>query len=176
MTSLNHVKIDELQKTLEAIKKDPKNAKRVNRVEGEWVLDRAEGPQFVAEIQTEKGKHRLEADQPTFQGGGGSVPGPMHYCLYGLAACYTATFVTLAAMEGVRLKKVRVVAENYMDFSKTFGLSDNPIIEQVKFKLLVSSEGDKERLLELGRLAEERCPAVYCMKNPIKMIAELIVE
>lgn len=95
---------------------------------------------------------------------------------YGVAACTAATFATIAATEGVKLKKMRVAVEGHMDFSKTLGISDNPIVEEVKLRITVDSDAGDKKIQELGRLAEERCPAVFCLTNPIKMTVEVAKE
>lgn len=164
---INNIDVSKLSGTVDALKKDLSKAKKTNRIEGEWNV--GDGPQFRATIEFENGKVKLMADQPTFLGGGGQQPGPMIYCLYGSVSCYAATFATLAAMEGISLKKLKVTAESYIDFSKVFGLSDNPIAEKVKFILHVESDAPKDRLRELEELAKKRCPAVYCLTNPIKL-------
>lgn len=164
---INNIDVSKLKGTVDALKKDMSKAKKINRIEGEWNV--GDGPQFSATIEFENGKVKLMTDQPTFLGGGGQQPGPMIYCLYGAASCYAATFATLAAMEGISLKKLKVTAESYIDFSKVFGLSDNPIAEKVKFILHVESEAPKDKLKELEELAKKRCPAVYCLTNPIKL-------
>ncbi len=164
---INNIDVSKLKGTVEALKKDLSKAKKTNRIEGEWNI--GDGPQFSATIEFENGNVKLMTDQPTFLGGGGRQPGPMIYCLYGSASCYAATFATLAAMEGISLKKLKVTAESYIDFSKVFGLSDNPIAEKVKFILHVESDAPKDRLKELEELAKKRCPAVYCLTNPIKL-------
>ncbi|MBI5327937.1 MAG: OsmC family protein [Deltaproteobacteria bacterium] len=171
---INNIDVAKLKGTAEALKQDISKAKKTNRIEGEWNL--AEGPQFSAAIEFENGKIKLMADQPTFLGGGGQQPGPMIYCLYGSASCYAATFATLAAMEGISLKKLKVTAESYIDFSKVFGLSDNPIAERVKFILQVESDAPKNKLLELEEMAKKRCPAVYCLTNPIELETSLEVR
>lgn len=170
----NNVDIGRLQEVLEAVKQDPQKAKRTNRIEGEW--NPGEGPQFRAEIQYEGGKITLEADQPTFLGGGGTRPGPVIYCLYGLASCYAATFATLAAMEGVEIRRMRVVAENHIDFSRVFGLSDNPVIEEVQITLHVEADAPADKLREIEDLAYQRCPAVYCLTQPIRLTTQLEVS
>jgi len=76
-------------------------------MEGTWNVGEGDGPQFEAEVSFEKGKLNLEMTQPTFLGGSGTRPGPMHYCLFGLASCYAATFATIAAMEDLPLKDLR---------------------------------------------------------------------
>ena len=100
----------------------------------------------------------------------------MIYCLYGSASCYAATFATMAAMEGVELESFTVHAESGIDFSKVLGLSENPIAEGVKFTLEVKSDASEEKLREIEELSKQRCPAVYCITNPIPLTTELKVK
>ncbi len=168
---VNNVDVEKLKATVEAVSADLSKAKKVNRIEGEW--NTGEGSQFRATVQFEGGRMTLEADQPGFLGGGGTQPGPMIYCLYGSASCYAATFATMAAMEGIELKKMTIVAEAAVDFSRVFGLSDNPIAEGVKFTLTVDSDASADKLRELEELSKQKCPAVYCLTNPIPLTTEL---
>src|SRR3990172_8275740 len=94
---LNNVDLERLNQTVEEAKADPAKAKRVTRVEGRWNLEEGQ-PQFSGILKFESGQVTLDADQPTTMGGGGRLPGPLHYCMYGMAACYAATFATMAAM------------------------------------------------------------------------------
>mgnify|MGYP001570752509 CR=1 FL=1 len=167
----NNVNLEKLYVTIAEVKKDLSKAKKVTKIEGEWNV--GEGSQFKATVQLENGKMTLEADQPSFLGGGGTQPGPMIYCLYGSASCYVATFATMAAMEGVALKKLSVTAESNLDFSKVFGLSENPIAGKVKFTLYVESDAPAAKIKELEELSKQRCPAVYCLTNPIPLETEL---
>src|SRR3970282_2423050 len=116
----NNIDVDKLKEVRNEVKGDLEKAKRVNKIEGEWNL--GEGPQFLSEISFEKGKVTLKADQPSFMGGGGTQPGPMHYCLFGLASCYTATVVTMASLAGGKIREVRVSAEGESEFSRGFVL------------------------------------------------------
>jgi len=173
MVVVNRVNLDKLNETLREITNNPNKAKKVTRIEGEWLLDEVEGPQFRTEIQAEKGKFIIEADQPIPLGGGGTRPGPMHYCLYGVAACTAATFATIAATEGIKLRKMKIVVEGHMDLSKTLGISENPIVEEVKLQIIVDTDAGDEKIHEIKKLAEERCPAVYCLTAPVKMTVEV---
>ncbi len=168
---LNNVNTEKLEATVKEFQKDLSKAKKVNKIEGDW--NPGKGSQFRATVQFEGGKATLEADQPSFLGGGGTQPGPMIYCLYGSASCYAATFATMAAMEGITLKKLKIIAESSMDFSKVFGLSDNPIAGKVKFTLFVESDAPAEKIKKLEELSKERCPAVYCLTNAIPLETEL---
>ena len=171
----NNVSLENLEKTLTAFRADPGKARKTNRVEGVWNLE-AGHPQFTARVAFEGGEMTLEADQPTGQGGGGSRPGPMHYCLFGLASCYTATFATTAAVMGVELKKLEVTVESDVNFAPVFGLSEEPTIEGVRITLSVESEAPQEQVEEVERLAAQRCPGVFCMANAIPFETRLEYE
>lgn len=171
---MNRVNMDNLNSTIEKAKKNPDVLRKVNRIEGEWLLE-GEGPQFRAVIKTEKGDYTLEADQPSFLGGKGTAPGPMIYCLYGVTSCFAATFASIAAEKDVELKKLKVIAESYVDLSRSMGLTDNPVVDQVVFKVQCETK-DSADVDEIKRLAMERCPAVYCLTNPIQLQVKLIEE
>jgi uncharacterized OsmC-like protein len=109
-------------------------------------------------------------------GGMGLAPDPIQYCLYGLAACYAATFVSIAAMEGIALQGVKIAVENKVDLTRTLGLSSNPIVEGVEVTLTVKADVPRERLESIEALARDRCPGVYCLVNPIQLTTSLVTE
>lgn len=170
------IELEKIRETVEKVKKNPNAAKRATKIEGTWNIGDGIGPQFEAEVSFEKGKLNLEMTQPTFLGGNGTKPGPMHYCLFGLASCYAATFATVAAMENFPIDGLKIVAENKMDFSRILGLSDNPPIEGVKITTIVNSNAPEQEVRRIEKLAKEKCPVVFCLTNPIKMETELVIE
>jgi len=173
--TINNVNREAMRKFAEEAKRNPEVAKKSKRVEGEWVLDESR-PQFRARLEYPMGTDRVEADAVPFMGGGGRKPDPLQYCLYGTASCFAGTFAAIAAMEGVVLKKLTVVAENKVDLSRTLGLSDNPIVQGVEITVNVQADAPKEKLAEIERLARERCPGVYCLTHPIPLRTQLVVE
>ena len=84
--------------------------------------------------------------------------------------------MTLAAMEGIEIQRARFAVECNVDFSKTFGLSDKPIVEGAKFSLRVKSSANQDALRRLTKLAEERCPGIYSLTNKISVQTELLTE
>lgn len=166
MTQLNNVTLSAVRQTMATIQANRAAGKKTNRVEGVWNLEAGQ-PQFTARLMYEDGQMAVEAEQPTDQGGGGTRPGPMLYCLYGIASCYAATFATTAAMMGVELKKLEVAAESDVDFAPVFGLSEEPIIEGVRITLSVESQASEAKIAEIEALATQRCPGVFCMANAI---------
>lgn len=175
MTILNNVNADRLAQIIKEAETDKSKVKRSQKIEGEWLLEEG-GPQFRAEIKFEGGKIIMESDQPTNLGGGGTRPGPLHYCFFGLVSCYTATFATVASTMGVELKRLTARLESNLNFSRAFGLSQEPVIEKIHITLEVESEAPREKLEEIERLAYERCPAVYALSTPVKLNTSLEVK
>lgn len=101
------------------------------------------------------------------------MPGPMHYSLYGLASCYTGVFEAMAAMQGTQLKKLTARVETDINFSKVFGVGDQPIMEEVRVMLRVVSDAPEEMIRKAVALALQRCPVVFTLRNPIRLRTRL---
>ncbi len=166
MTKLNNVNLQAVQAFAAQVEKDASVGKKLKAVTGRWVFEEGR-PQFTAELEHTGGKQTTEMDFAPFMGGQGLRPDPITYCLFGFAACFAGTFVAVASEQGVKLKKLEVRLENEVDLSRSLGLSDRPATQGMSAVLKVESDAPRPKLEELRRLAEERCPGVYCVTNPI---------
>ncbi len=175
MTILNNVNVGKLTQVTREAETDKSKAKRTQKIEGEWLLEEG-GPQFQAEVSFEGGKIVIESDQPKNLGGGGTRPGPLHYCFFGLVACYTATFATMASMMGIELKKLTARLEGNLNFSRVFGLSKEAVMEEIRITLEVESDVPREKLEEVEKLAYERCPAIFALTEQVKLNTSLEVK
>ncbi len=171
----NNVNTAAMKAFFEKVKANPEAARMSKRVEGEWVFTEG-APQFRARLAFKQGEQVVETDLPPPMGGHGLAPDPVQYCLYGLASCYAGTFMTIATMEGVELRELRVQIENKIDLSQTLGLSQNPIIEGVEISLTARSDAPREKLEKIEALAKERCPGVYCVTHAIPFTTRLSVS
>ena len=172
METMNNVNLKKVMEFGEQMKADASKARKTQVIEGDWLLQEG-GPQFQGNITFEGGQTVFKVDNPTFMGGGGNLPGPMHYCFFGLASCYTGTFATMATMLGIKLKKLSVRVEADLNFSKVFGMGDFPIMEEVRVILQVVSDEPEAKIKEAEMLALERCPVVFTLRNPIKLTATI---
>ncbi len=175
MTILNNVNVGRLEQVIKEAETDKSKVQRTQKVDGEWLLAEG-GPQFRAEVSFEGGKIVMESDQPENLGGGGTRPGPLHYCFFGLVSCYTATFAAMASHMGIRLNKLTATLEGNLNFSRVFGLSQEPVMEEIGIALEVESDAPKERLEEVEKLAYERCPAVFALTEQVKLNTSLEVK
>ena len=175
MTIVNNVNVSALEQVIKEAQTDKSKVKRTQRIEGEWRVDQG-GPQFMAKISYEGGKMIMASDQPTNLGGGGTLPGPLHYCFFGLLSCYTATFAAMASMMGITLKKLTARLNGDLNFSRVFGLSNEPVMEQISITLQVESDAPREKLEEAEKLAYERCPAVFALTEQVRLKTALEVN
>jgi len=168
---MNNINVQEMEKFVSTIQEDPAQARKTKRVTGSWAFEEGK-PQFVSTLEYAKGNMVLSAELPPFAGGWGTSPDPVQYCLYGLAACFAVTFAATAASEGMQLTRLKVTAQNWMDLRKQMGLTDEDIIDKVKFT--VHAEGaSRDKLARILALAEQRCPGVECITRAIPLEVEL---
>lgn len=175
MPRANNVDAEKMVGFAGQLKADPSKARKTQVIEGEWLLTDG-GPQFKSNIKFEGGEVTFESDNPTFMGGGGTLPGPMHYCFYGLAACYTGVFAAAATELGIQLDSLTIRVEADLNFGRVFEISDEPIMEEIRVILQIASSATEQKLQEAERLALERCPVVYTLRNQIKLVPSLEVS
>lgn len=171
---VNNVDLDKILQVVEKSKSDKSALRKPVKLQGEWNLDSEKGYQFKTELAYEKGKQTIEIDSPSFLGGNGNRLGPMGYCIAGMTSCFIATFASVAASQGVRLTKLSVNAECNINFAKTFDVTDEPITEGISFQIDTEAENaDKQKLKEILKMAEERCPAMYSMSHVINVNSKI---
>ena len=164
----NRINIEVFKETIEKGKKDSSSCLKTLMIEGTWRLDADSGPQFETKLKTENaGEVLVQSDETIILGGGGTAPNPVQYCIGGLLACYSATFVKLLSMDGIILKSFKIRATANMDLSAALGLSENPPISNLKIELDIESDESQEKLLEINELAKKRCPGYYCLTHGI---------
>ncbi len=115
----------------------------------------------------------FEADFPPPMGGTGSAPNPLAYCFWGGLACYAMTYAQEAARQGVQLRSMRARIETEVDMTRALGVTDNAPVERIDWTLDVDADAPREKLEELKRIADEHCPGVYCVRNPVELTTHL---
>lgn len=165
------VKLEAIKKTVEAIQASPEEAYRDKVLEGTCNFN--DGPHFEAVLDYPGGSVTLTSDQPPFLGGGGAAPDPLLYCLYGSAACFTGTIMTVIAQRELKVDSLKLTARNRVNLSRPLGLGDEPPVEMIVFTLTYTGQASE---VEMKRALEETlrtCPAAYCLTNPIRLETEI---
>ena len=171
---INNIDMEKISRTINSWKQDSNVLIKKVSVVGEWNLH--DSPQFTTKLKYENGELVLNIDSPTFMGGEGKSPSPLQICLAGIASCYAGTIASIAAEKGVRLENLSVTAEAIYDLSKTFGLTDNPILKEITFIVKLKSSSDTKVINEIVENAKERCPAMYSLMTPIQPNIKIVKE
>lgn len=164
---MHNVNLGALEQTAARGRSDPATVRTPLELRGEWQV--GGGPQFRGTIPYPGGEVEFAADFPPPMGGTGSAPNPLAYCFWGGLACYAMTFALEAAREGVGLTALRAVMRAEVDQSRALGLSERPPVERIEWELEVDADADEATIERLKRLADERCPGAYCIRNPIAL-------
>ncbi len=172
MTKINNVDVEAMEQFAAQIEEDPQAAKKLKSVTGRWILSEDE-PQFSAELAHPDGAVTVETDFAPFMGGSGLRPDPVSYCMFGFASCFAGTFAAVAASENVTFQSLEVRVDNEIDLSRPMGVADRPVTQGMTAHLRVESDASAAKLEEIRKLAEERCPGVYCITNPIPFSSRL---
>jgi uncharacterized OsmC-like protein len=163
---MNRVNLDAFNSTIDQAKKDRKKAKLTISMEDEWLIN-GTGAQCSAKLPTEKGGDFLvESDEPLFLGGGGTVPNPAQYWIYGMTACLAAAYAKTAALEGIKLNSFKIKVAVDLDLSASLGIAPDPIITGIRWDLVVDSKAGKDALERVLDIAKGRCPAFYAITHP----------
>lgn len=83
------------------------------------------------------------------------------------------TYATEAARDGIQLTALRGTITTEVDQTRALGVTDNPPVERVTWALQVEADAPEEALQQVKARADERCPGVYCMTNPIPLTTNL---
>ncbi len=172
---LNHVDLDKISVTEKAGELDRSKLKKKMSLQAKWNTDPAKKYQLEAELSFEGGKQIVEIDSPSYLGGNGSRPGPIALCMAGMASCFLTTLASVAAKEAVEFEKLSIIAECSVNFAKALDIADEPIIENIEFRVDASAKNtDRSTLVKLISMAEERCPAVYTATHTVSVITKLV--
>jgi uncharacterized OsmC-like protein len=168
---INNVDIDKAGLFVQQVSEDPPAGRKTSTVEGEWTL---EGPaEFRGKAKYEGGEVTLHSATPTFRGGSGGSPAPMQHFLFGFSACFASTYAAAAAGLGISLAKLAVRAEADVDFGPSMGLSEGPVVREVRLSIEVAADAPAETLARIGELALKRGPVVYAMTHAMSVTPSL---
>lgn len=170
---LHNVNLEAVEQSATRAQEEPAALRQDVELHGEWQTAAGE-PQFRATIPFGDGKVEFRADFPSMLGGGGRAPSPLAFCFWGGLACYAMTFATECARDGVELGALRGTVEAAVDLTRSLGVGTEPPVSEIRWRLVVSADASAETIERLKRQADERCPAVYCIRTPIELVTEVV--
>ena len=163
--AVNGVNVDELFKTIDAVRATPGIAKFKFRLENEWLdggHNRSTIKNFHGAMQenVRPTAFTLDADEPPVLLGKDQGPNPVEYLLKALAACVTTSIVYHAAARGIVIEELETTVEGHIDLRGFLGI-DRSVrngYQAIHMRYGVKADITDEQLLELVRLGPTFSP------------------
>ncbi len=179
-TIVNGVNVDELDETIEAVKRQPELAELQFRADNEWITG-AHNRTIINEVYGAGQEHLrekefvLEKDEPAFLLGTDKSANPVEHLLAALAGCLTTTLVYFAAAEGVELDEVTSRFEGDASVLGFLGIDENTRMgcEEIRVTFDIKSEAPREKIQELVELAKSRSGVFDMLTNKTPVLVQL---
>lgn len=180
-TTINGVNVEELFKTVDAVKKTAAIAKFRFRADNTWIEgghNRTSIRNFYGageEDTSRKTPFILDADEPKVLLGTDRGANPVEYVLTALAGCLTTSLVYHAAARGIAVEEVESHLEGDLDLRGFLGLSEEVRngYENIRVTFKIKADATEEQLRELVQLAQKRSPVFDIVSHPVPVSVEL---
>jgi uncharacterized OsmC-like protein len=178
---VNGVNVQELFKTVDAVKKTAAIAKFRFRADNTW-LDGGHNRTSIrnfygagAEDTSRKTPFILDADEPKVLLGTDRGANPVEYVLTALAGCLTTSLVYHAAARGISIEEVESHLEGDLDLRGFLGISEDVRngYENIRVTFKIKADAPEEQLRELVELARKRSPVFDIVSHPVPVSVEL---
>jgi uncharacterized OsmC-like protein len=179
--TINGVNVEELFKTVDAVKKTAAIAKFRFRADNTWLEgghNRTSIRNFYGaggEDTSRKTPFVLDADEPKVLLGTDRGANPAEYVLTALAGCLTTSLVYHAAARGIAVEEVESHLEGDLDLMGFLGLSEEVRngYENIRVTFKIKADATEEQLRELVQLAQNRSPVFDIISHPVPVSVEL---
>ncbi len=178
--AVNGVNVDELFRTIEAVKKAPVIAQFKFRARNEW-LDGGHNRTTIRNFYGTQQEHArnqafvMDADEPPILLGEDRAPNPVEYALTALAACVTTSIVYHAAAKGVKIHSMESRLEGDIDLQGFLGIRDDVPRGYKEIRMYVKIEADAppEKLEDIVRLGPTYSPVFDTITRAVPVKIQL---
>ncbi|MBZ5654872.1 MAG: OsmC family protein [Acidobacteriia bacterium] len=179
--TVNGVAVDDLSKTIDAIKATPAIAKFNFRIRNQWVnagQNRSTADTFygAGQEQSRLMPFVLEADEPPVLLGKDTAANPVEHLLHALASCLTTSMVYHAAARGIQIEAVESSLEGDIDLHGFLELDKNVRngYQGIRVNFKIKADVPDEQLQEISQLGAGHSPVFDSLINgvPVSVTAE----
>lgn len=172
---VNGVNVDQLMRTVIAIRATPALAKFSFRVQNRWIdggHNRTTVKDFYVagrEDDSRSEPHVFDNGEPSILLGEDQGANPVEFVLHALAGCLTTSLVYHAAAQGIRIDEVESQLEGDIDLQGFLGLKEDVRTgyEKLRVTFRVKADAPEEKIRELCHLAQRRSPVFDIISNPV---------
>jgi uncharacterized OsmC-like protein len=179
--TVNGIAVDDLSKTVDAIKVTPAIAKFKFRIRNQWVdasQNRSTADTFygAGQEQSRPKPFVLEADEPPVLLGKDAAANSGEHLLHALASCLTTAMVYHAAARGIHIEEVESSLEGDVDLQGFLGLDKNVRngFQGIRVNFKIRADVPDEKLQEIIQLGPAHSPVFDSLTNgvPVSVTAE----
>jgi uncharacterized OsmC-like protein len=180
-TTINGVNVEELFKSIDALREMPNLASFKFRLNNRWIdggLNRSSIKNFYGtglEHTTRREPFILEADEPPVLLGKDQAPNPVEYLLHALAGCVTSSIVFHAAARGITIKELESRVEGEIDIRGFLGI-DNSVprgYRRIRMKFRIKADAPDDQLEEIIKLGPTYSPVYNTLTNGVPVEVQL---
>jgi uncharacterized OsmC-like protein len=179
--TINGVAVDDLFKTVDAVKATPAIAKFKFRIRNQWVdagqnCSTADTFYGAGQEQSRSKPFVLEADEPPVLLGKDIAANPVEHLLHALASCLTTSMVYHAAARGIHIEEAESTLEGDIDLRGFLAL-DKKVrngYQGIRVNFKIKADVTDEKLQEIGQLGPGHSPVFESLTNgvPVSVTAE----
>jgi uncharacterized OsmC-like protein len=178
---LNGIDTDALKQVMAEVSKDPTKGIVKFQVATSWRgTTKSETRVESYEIGGKKVKRKftITIDEPEELLGENTAANPQEFLMAAFNACVMNTYVIAAAMKGIKLDRVEMETGGELDLRGFLGIDKavKPGYDKIQYKIHLKGNGTKEAYDEIHKTVMATSPNYWNLSNPIKIIADLIIE
>ncbi|MFN3698577.1 MAG: OsmC family protein [Dictyoglomus sp.] len=121
-----------------------------------------------------RNKFTINMDEPPSLGGEDSAPNPVEVVLASLIGCLGIVIAVVSKEKNIPLNSVEIFTEGDLD---PRGFMGDPTVragyEEVRVRIKIDSPAGREKIEELIKEVEKRCPVSDIIRNPVNLSINL---
>jgi len=184
MATVNGVEVNNINKMVEDVKRNPASAKATFYATTNWKSgfhNEAEISNFA--VGGAKLKHaktfKVEGDHPKELLGTDKGPASVEVLLGALGHCISNGWAMYGAMMGVSVESLRLEVEGDIDLQGMMGLPEpgkvRPGYQNIRVTHYVKSKASKEKLEQVKQMAEDLSPVKDSLR-PVNYSSKLVIQ
>ena len=162
---LNGVNVQELFKTIDAIKENPEIAQFKFRATNEWLNGthcKATIKDFYGALKDDDSRPPVDyhMDEPPILLGNNEGRNPVEYLLVALSGCLTTSLIAHSSAKGIKIKGVQSRYEGDIDLQGFLGVSEEVPVGYKKIRVYFKIDADvsEEQKEEMVQMAKKYSP------------------
>jgi uncharacterized OsmC-like protein len=178
----NGLDLEQMTKTVAAIKGEPKIAQFKFRARNRWV-NGGENVSTIkdfygacAEDQSRSEPFVFTNGEPPVLLGNNEGANPVEFLLHALAGCVTTTTVLHAAARGITIKSLSTELEGDIDLHGLLGMDESvaPGYRAIHIKMHIEADCSDDELADLLQFAQAHSPVCNTVCRPVPVVIERV--